>query len=484
MRNARLAERLLGVAIIALAATHIVLYLAVALRTIRYPYPLEWMEGGSIDVIARVRAGLPIYARPTASYVPYIYAPLYYIVSSLASRLVGLGFFAGRLVSFLATCGSCALIYGFIRREGADISAALTGVGIFLSTYDASGRWFHLARVDALFLLLLLAASYALRFVPGWRGAIVAAVLFWLAFLTKQIGLSVAAVMLAFVAIAALRRALGAGALLGTLLLATNVVMDSLTHRWWHYFIYTLPAKHQLDFSLLVDFWRTDVGTHLPLAVGGAIALLVCARDRAQRWFYAGLIAGFSGASCAARVHTGGWLNDVIPAFAVLALAMPIGIALAFHQGTARTFGRIVLIAQLAWPLAALPRALHHVIPSAADRAAADRYVALLKGIDGQVIIWNQRFVETRAGKNSWGLEMAATDILRSNDTSMAAALKQDVIDACRRRDVAGVIEPPDWLRTAVPFASPVMLFDDPRVFVPVTGRPERPSRYYPILRP
>ena len=74
----RAAERL----VVVLAAVQIALYVGIAIRTLGYPFPLEWMEGGSIDVIDRVRSGLPIYTRPTASYVPYIYAPMFFLVAT------------------------------------------------------------------------------------------------------------------------------------------------------------------------------------------------------------------------------------------------------------------------------------------------------------------------------------------------------------------------------------------------------------------
>lgn len=483
MTNEHGAERAVSVLVMVLAAAQIALALSIAFQTLGYPYPLEWMEGGSVDVIARVRAGLPLYTRPTAEYVPYIYAPLYYFVAAAISWIVGVGFLAGRLVSFLSVCGLCGFLYRFVRREGGAAAHALASVGIFLGTYDPSGRWFYLARVDSLFLLFVIGGFYVLRFWERGRSIACAALLFWMAFLTKQSGLFVGAVALPFLAVAYPKRALPAAAAVVALILVTNAVMNRATHGWWQYFIYALPEKHPLDTGLLIDFWRDGIGRHVPLAAAGAVALFAARVDRRRRLFYAGLIGGLIAASAASRIHTGGWLNDTIPAFLAFALAMPLGVQAAFRSPAARLAGLLLLAVQLGWPLMGLRTALTHVVPTAADRAAGDRYVAFLRSIDGQVIVWNQRFVETRAGKRSWGLEMAATDILRSSDAAAAAALEQDVIAACHRPDVAGVIEPPDWLQAAVRFGPPIRLFDDPHVFVPVTGRPERPSRYYPVLR-
>jgi hypothetical protein len=472
----------MDVVVIALAAVQIALYVGIAAGTLGYPYPLEWMEGGSLDVVRRVREALPIYTRPTAAYVPYIYPPLYYVVVAAATLPFGVDFLAARLISFLSVCGACGLIFGFIRREGASHAAALAGVGIFIGTYEASGRWFHLARVDSLFLLVVLAAFYAMRFFEGWRGALAAALLFWLAFLTKQTALVIAAIALPIAALGTPRRALGIGATVASLVLATNLVADARTHHWWHYFIYTLPTRHPIELPLLKDFWR-DIVVSVPAAVAGAALLLGSGGARPRRVFYTALVVSMVAASGAARVHTGGWLNDLICAFAGLAIAAPIGIELSPRMARARVFGLALLAAQLALPLVFAGRLLRHAVPTAGDRAAGDRFVEFLGGVDGEVIVWNQRFVETRAGKKSWGLEMAATDVLRSSDDDLAGALRTDVIHACLHGNVAGVINPPDWLADAVPFAPPVDLFGDRHVFVPITGRPERPSRYFAVLR-
>jgi hypothetical protein len=78
---------------------------------------------------------------------------------------------------------------------------------------------------------------------------------------------------------------------------------------------------------------------------------------------------------------------------------------------------------------------------------------------------------------------MAAEDVLRSSDTAMAESLKVSVIAACARPGVAGVVDPPAWLQSAVRFGAPVDLFAESDVFRPVAGAPKRPTAYYPIVR-
>src|SRR5437016_3916319 len=98
------------------------------------------MEGGSVDVIGRVLARLPLYTAPSADYVPYIYTPLYYVVGALFAKAFHLDFFSARLVSFFATCGVGAFIWRFVRTEGGSPLAAFAGMGLFAGTYDAADR--------------------------------------------------------------------------------------------------------------------------------------------------------------------------------------------------------------------------------------------------------------------------------------------------------------------------------------------------------
>src|ERR1700755_2533072 len=65
-----------------------VLAWTVALR-IGYPWPLEWMEGASLQHAIRIARGLPIYAAPSAEFIPYVYPPLAYVPMAAAAWPLG-----------------------------------------------------------------------------------------------------------------------------------------------------------------------------------------------------------------------------------------------------------------------------------------------------------------------------------------------------------------------------------------------------------
>jgi len=92
-------------------------FLLLAVHRMLYPFELEWMEGATVDHVARLMGGQQIYMEPTIDWVPFRYAPLYYYVSTLASKIFGVGFLPLRLVSIISTIGSLTLIYLYVWRE-------------------------------------------------------------------------------------------------------------------------------------------------------------------------------------------------------------------------------------------------------------------------------------------------------------------------------------------------------------------------------
>ena len=90
---------------VVVALVPIAVYLYVALRQLGYPYELEWMEGGSVEIVGRVLHGQALYVAPSLHYVPYTYPPLYFWVSALVAKMTGLSFLPLRLVSFVSSLG-------------------------------------------------------------------------------------------------------------------------------------------------------------------------------------------------------------------------------------------------------------------------------------------------------------------------------------------------------------------------------------------
>ncbi len=209
---------------------------------------LEWMEGGVLHQAARFSRAEPIYPPPSIDFVPFLYTPGYSILLGILGwPLGGPGFVLGRLVSIVATGASAWAIARAIEREGRPRVHGLVGVGLFLSGYVFTFRWYDLARPDSLYLALVLWALLRLRHATDRRAAIVAGGLMALAFWTKQTAAS-------FVIASGLGALLVAPRLLPWYA-ATIAVIDgggvllgnAMTDGWLWTYIYELHQSHAFN---------------------------------------------------------------------------------------------------------------------------------------------------------------------------------------------------------------------------------------------
>jgi hypothetical protein len=187
LASARLQSVLRGL-IVSLSVFFLLLFLDAALRRMRYPFDLEWIESGVLVSVYRLAHHQPLYAAPTLDYVPYLYAPLYFYVCAFIAKWTGVSFFTLRLVSTISALGTLAVLFAFVYRETRSAFSSIAAVGLFTSMYAVIGAWFDIGRVDSLFILLFTIALYSTRFAPP----IVAAAAWVLAFQTKQSAIAIA----------------------------------------------------------------------------------------------------------------------------------------------------------------------------------------------------------------------------------------------------------------------------------------------------
>ncbi|APR75504.1 Hypothetical protein A7982_00850 [Minicystis rosea] len=426
-------------------------YTGIALQHLRYPYELEWIEGGMIDEVARLVAGGPLYVAPSLDYVPFIYAPLWFHVTALLAKVVGVGFFAGRLVSVIASFTAMALIARIVHEETKDRFAALCAAGLFAATYPIATSIYDLARVDALFVALLLGGMYLVRFHTSTAATIAAAALFALAFLTKQS----APIVFGPVALHLLRVDRRRGitfATVGAALMVGSVwAYDRASGGWfWHYVI-ALPAKHTLVFRMLLQTWL-ELGILLGGALAAGIAYLVLEERRAVRSHYAFAAGGMAACGLAGRMHLGGWSNVLSPTFAMLAILFGLGLAAAERRAMRLPEARARLIvpailagALLQFGMRAYDPRRH--LPDATHAEAWSALLATVKGIEGDVYVSAHGWVGPRVGKRPHAHQMALSDVLRGGGTGeTATALRREVRRALVEKKLAGIVLDNPWL--------------------------------------
>jgi hypothetical protein len=464
-------------------------YLFVALSRLGYPFPVEWLESNSLVEVHRILSGRPLYPAPSVEYVPDGYPPLYFALSAAVARVLGVSYQTLRLVSLVSSLCCFALLARLVQRETGSVAAGVGAAGLFAAVYSVTDTWFDVGRVDSLFLALSIGGLYAARWMRGTRGAVAAGVLLAAAALTKQTGFLEGIAVIA-VLLAGPRRGLACvTALTGITVLGVSTLVLGLTSGGWYiYYVFELMGEHSLTGGSFGWFW-TALATAMGLA---ACAALIGAR-RVPRVLVAGC-AALAAEGYAALVHSGGAINDVLPAY--LAVALLAGLALgrgvmpssgsALGSGTSwrvTMASAVLVLAQVAVLLTGLRPS--QAIPTAADRSVGERVLAGLRAIGGTVAVPADPPLSMTAGMAPVAQEDAAHDVLRASNQAAIASFRRSAADAVAERRFSAIItggpgapfaNPPSLGRYYHRCPQPLLAGVPAGVFVPVAGAKVRPE--------
>ena len=406
----------------AISIIFIIIFLATALIRLQYPYELEWMEGGMADHVQRVMDGEQIYSEPGIDFTAFIYPPLYYYISAGLASITGNGFFPLRLVSILATALSFWLIYLFIKRETGEGYYGILGAGLFAATYEFSGAWFDLARVDSLFVMFLLLTFYLLR-IRDKKTFLLAGLTATAAFLTKQSAIIIIAPVFVYSIIA--ERKLSVYFVSVFILFSGGAILslNSLTDGWFSYYLFKLPSAHKILIEKIYSFWIDGLFVQLSVAFFLSLAYFLVTKSgwrRGSLWFYFSITAGTFIYSWSSLMYSGGFSNVLIPSHAVLALLF--GIAYKNINDDmqdilpgSRTNVQIILALLIMGQFAQLTYHPLKYIPKSEDRAAAEKYMQTLRSFKSPVYVPVQGFIPRRAGHETHAHSMALYDVMRGD---------------------------------------------------------------------
>jgi hypothetical protein len=425
-----------------LSCLFIAAFIYIALNSMAYPFHIEWMEGQSIDVVQRVREGLPLYTAPSIDYVPFIYTPYYYYVVAFVSLFTGVDFLPARLVSTLAALGCGGILYAWIRRESGTWIHGLIAAGLFFATYRLSGRWFDVARIDSLALLLTLSGLYAFFHWRGTWNAVTAAILFTAAFFTKQSTILYIAPVLTAWFFLDRRHALITGGTLAALLLIGILYANMVSNGWFWFYAFKVPAGHSNDPQFLFTFWKAlFVQTGIILALGALTPISLCNQNKRRGLGYIALAAGLIVGSYVMRLHSYSYLNVMMPAHALLALFA--GLSLKIIEIYKIQLISLIIPLLLTVQLVKLAYDPRKAIPTQKEAEAGNAFLAAIAKIDGDVFMPELQWVQTRVGKKSYGFGMAAFDIFRSDlkeKNYLKKQLRSELSEAIRSQQFAAVI--------------------------------------------
>lgn len=490
-------ERLVGLTIAVVSLVPVLRYVWVVVHRIGFPFELEWMEGGAVEVVHRVVQAQGIYGPPSLHFTPWPYTPLYFWVSAAVAKVTGIGFTPLRVVSFAASVVVLWLAYRLVAGETGDRIAGLAAAGVYAATFRLGGAWADIGRVDSLFLAFTLAALIACRRAKSRRAGAVAGLLFFLAFFTKQDALVVALPVLVWMLFARRRAGAAALATLAGLVVVSTVVLDAFSHGWYSYYVFEELLRQGIVTGNWVDFWRFDV-LHpllpaLALVVGGVVALAYRYRHldrvssvgaRAPVGFWLAAIAGLLVASWAGRLHDGGFNDVLMPGYVALSLA--VGLVLGLLRRHPKAVVRVALSGAAVLVLwAQFQRIGYSVdaqVPTAADERAGKAFIALVQHLPGKVLVYDHPYYGVLAGKGTVADEEAVDELLRSGPSTARRVMIGDLRRALLAPGIDAVIfdDPGDERYLQAELASAYHLLPEPavhgHVFFPVTDLPLRPQ--------
>jgi hypothetical protein len=396
----------------------------------RFPLDLEWMEGGMLLHAARLAEGKTVYVAPSLDFIPFLYTPLYPGVLAALSKLAPLGYTAGRVVSITAFAGALALLLVAAAREGwgrpqlARLCAAAVGVagaGVVAAGFAFSGTFYDLVRSDSLLLLCEAAALFAAVTGRGWKSAAVAGLLIALGFFTKQtasvLGLAIGLGLF----VAGWRRAvvygLVAAAALGLGLLLLNVT----SHGWFWRYVFELHQSHGFSARLAYVETPARIARYAApslIALGlAALGLSLGGKLRRTDAIIAATAVGGFAASCIGFGTQWAFENAFIPAVYFPAFAAAtFGARLAAHAveeaklGAAAFAGLVALGLGLQGVKVGRPD-FRRWVPGPADRAAAERFLERLRGLQGDVFIPFHPYYNVLVGKRAHVHRMGVLDV-------------------------------------------------------------------------
>lgn len=503
--------RTIELASVAAALGYLALYLFFALQRIAYPFELEWMEGGSLEHLMRVLRHQPLFVAPSLDFVPYPYPPFYYYLAAVLSPLFGANLFTLRLISLLSSLLTAALIFRWVQRDAGNGFIAVACAGLFLATWRMSGLFFDVARVDSLFCFLLIASLFLLRFHPGTFGLLGAASLGFLAVMTKQTGAVVVAAVALWCTLLdwnasgrSLSRllewpltrgyAIPLAVLVGVGTLLLNGVLDE------HFLLHIVNAqqRHGILGWKVGLFLFDDLLTPLPIACLVVAGWLLFARRTAATpgeptagiVFHLVVLAGILLAGMIPRIKVSGAANSLIPIYAWLAILFGVGLGRLRERArtspTFRThFGAFAALCCLA-QLVLLFRLPQGYLPTAADRAGGERFLGELRAVAGEILIPGQGYLAGLAGKRVYAHQMPVSDYAKSG-LPEASALQEEYRRAIRERRFAWIVDSNTGFIQG--YAGHRLLeenyrmtgwaFEDPTVFVPISGAQIRPGKIF-----
>ncbi len=516
------AEKIFKGLVIAFCLAFIGIDLFIIFSRMFYPYQLEWMEGAALVQVNCLLAGKTLYVPPSIDFVPLIYPPLYFYVSAGITKIIGFGFGALRLVSFLSSALSALVIYLAVKEKTNSKFAALLGAGCFASTFILTGQWFDIARTDMLAAALSMLGIYLARenynvtlpapvvqaevseakslkprknetlqsfhsFRVTYKD-LLSGLILALAFLTKQSALGVSLAVILYYFIFNWRRAIWFALSFALSIAILYGIFWLNSVGWVNYYLFTIPAAHAFDFSIgkIISVLIGQFAFIPVFLIAGLLPILISPRklfnDQLYR-YYIVMAGALIATGVIGRLNAFSGPNVYVPSY--LGVALLIGLEagwlteLKIHPALI-LLEWVLLSAQFGFLVPAYFQT--KTIPTQQDRAAGDALVAKIKSYSGDVLLLDNNYLALYAGKTPYFNEMPMSEI--SGQGNLYPMPQWTTL----QKQINSLIHAPTTNAVIVDFALPIkamvndckqqpIAYPDKIVFEPVAGPPDsRPS--------
>ncbi|HSC76251.1 MAG TPA: glycosyltransferase family 39 protein [Pseudomonadales bacterium] len=400
---------------------------------IHYPYELEWMEGGMLHQVTRILHGESLYGQPSLDFVPALYMPFYYYVSSLSALIFGENLFALRVVSVIAAAVTHVLVFLIARRITGSKLTAVLAVLFYALMFRHTGFWFDVARVDSLWTLLLASAFFCLllcKDAPTTKNILLLALVSVLAFFTKQATLF----LFPFVAITFLcwfNGRLLLKFILFCIFMAVPLLAFCEFFAGKQFFFYTLQmaSSHGVTLFGIKRFFEIIV-VSVPFFLLASVFFFGAAGKTTQErvgWVF--LVAGFMFLSGLSRAYAGAFYNVLMPLYFCLAITAAVGVGRLVERSQtswiASAFA-VLLIAGLSLDFLRYRFEPISQIPTAESRGATEELVQRIALVDGNVCVASHGYLAWLAGKHFCAHNTQVTDLVTGSDPALAQVLRDD----------------------------------------------------------
>lgn len=398
--------KFLKIFIIIIAIYFLLSYILVIFQRIAYPFELEIHEGLMIDHCIRVLQNKTLYLEPNATFIPFVYPPLYFWVGAFFMKIFGVNFWAVRTISVLSSFLAGFLIFKIVKKETKNTFFAFISLSLFFASYKFTGAWFDIARVDTFLIVLIILSIYILKYYHQLLAVIFSALFLSAALFTKQTAIFFIFASIFYLYFTYKKSFFLFSLMIFSICLGSALILNYKTEGWFWYYVFFVPFKYSVSKRTIIGFFKTDL-FHLSFMFIPVLSyyfwkikkLKLCQLSLVDLSFFISFLVSFLN-----RSIIGVEKNSLIPLTAFLIISF--GIAIEKLQNNfnnknefQKLFFKTIIYFLILFQFSLFLYNPKSRITSTQNYIMGEKFMKRLQSIKGDVFIPEYGFYSTKAGK-------------------------------------------------------------------------------------